>query len=176
MHSTSMHGLKKRSVTSGGREPLPIAPAYWPKPRRCYSTTAPSSSPSPADYRKRERHESASAWFNTNRHPRNGAESRPYSCTRARTGAGTDQSAGKGTGKSNRTRVIGCIFLGSSPRASPRKVAKFVTLKNATRSLGPLAIEHSQRGYVAIWSDPKRTCGEPPCSLDHLIGADDEAP
>jgi len=58
-----MHALKKKSVTAGGGETLPIPPAYWPKPKRCYSTTAPNSSPSPGDYCRRERHESASAGF-----------------------------------------------------------------------------------------------------------------
>jgi hypothetical protein len=84
--------------------------AYWPKPKRCYSTTAPNYSPSPGDYCRREWHESASARFDANRHPRNSAQSRPYSCTRARTGAGADQSTGQGARKGNRTGVIRCIF------------------------------------------------------------------
>src|SRR4029453_18380518 len=96
--SASMHALKKKSVANGGGEALPIALAYWPKPKRCYSTTAPNSSPSLGDYCRRERHESASARFDTNRHPRNGPESCSYSC--ARTGAAADQSAGKGARKS----------------------------------------------------------------------------
>ena len=101
MHSASMHALKKKSVANGGGEALPIALAYWPKPKRCYSTTAPNSSPSLGDYCRSERHESTSARFDTNRHPRNGPESCSYSC--ARTGAAADQSAGKGARKSNRT-------------------------------------------------------------------------
>src|SRR6266567_1501661 len=122
MHSTSVHALKKKSVTNGGGETLPIPLAYWPKPKHCYSTTAPNSSPNRGDYCRSKRHESASARFDANRHPRNGAESRPYSRSRsrARTGADTDQSAGQGARKGNSTGVIRCIFLGSGPRHGPR--------------------------------------------------------
>src|SRR6516165_296876 len=107
MHSTSVHALEKKNATNGGGDTLPIPLAYWRKPKHCYSTTAPNSSPSPGDYCRRKRHESASARFDTNRHPRNGPESRLYSRTRARTGAGADQadqSAGKGARKNNRPK------------------------------------------------------------------------
>src|SRR6516164_9232029 len=106
MHSTSVDVLKKKRVTNGGSDTLPIPLAYWLKLKRCYSTTAPNSSPSPGAYCRRERHESASARFDANRHPRNGAESRPYSRTRACTGANADQSAGQGARKGNRTGVV----------------------------------------------------------------------
>ena len=101
MHSKSMHGLRKRGVTNGGGEALPIALVYWKKCKRCCITTAPNFSRNPADYCRNERHESASARFDTNRHPRNGPEPRLYSRTRACAGAGADQSAGKGARKSN---------------------------------------------------------------------------
>jgi hypothetical protein len=120
MRSKSMHGLKKSGVTNGGGEVLPIALAYWQKCKRCCSTTAPNSSWSPADYCRRERHESASARFDTNRHPRNGSKSRLYSRARARAGAGADQSAGKGARKSNRPGVIRGVFLSAVNTAEPR--------------------------------------------------------
>ena len=94
--------MRKRGATKGGGEAFPIALAYWRKCERCCSTTAPNSSRSPADYCRRERHESTSARFDTNRHPRNGPEPRLYSRTHACAcaGAGADQSAGKGARKS----------------------------------------------------------------------------
>ena len=94
--------LEKERRNQWWQRGLPIALAYWRKCKRCCSTTAPNSSRSPADYCRRERHESASARFDTNRHPRNRPEPRPYSRTRACAGAGADQSAGKGARKSNR--------------------------------------------------------------------------
>ena len=111
MHSTSMHGLEKRGITNGGGEALPVALAYWQKCKRCCSTTAPNSSPSPADYCRRERHESASARFDANPHSRNGPKSRLYSRARACAGADPDQNAGKGARKSNRRGVIRGVFL-----------------------------------------------------------------
>ena len=111
MHSKSMHGLRKRGVTNGGGEALPIALVSWQKRKRCCITTVPNSSRNPADYCRNERHESASARFDTNRHPRNGPEPRPYSRTSACAGAGADQSAGKGARKSDRSGVIRGVLL-----------------------------------------------------------------